>query len=303
MGFHRAASSALFYVIYVSSLPSCIKSTSIQYADGSSLYLSHSIRNIQSTIAILETDIKNLTWSKNNGLVFHYEKLLSVLFTSKRTIYDRSYLMKSNGKSVKQKPTSKLVGITFNCNLTWNEQIIIIKKWTYVVLSLLKSLKRFTPFTTRKCLAESLVLFRINYCDVVYGQIPNCLVKRLQRAQNCAAGYVVGRYANPIDVVTLKWLPMLEGIEYNSKLTYQGLNDKNWPSYLPVQIVTQKRTLRSSNSEPCVDHGEKHTFQEQAKNAFNKLPINIRSNESKIIFNRQARNFYKGKSLARALSL
>ena len=75
---------------------------------------------------------------------------------------------------------------------------------------------------------------------------------------------------------------------------------KNWPSYLPVEIVTQKRTLRSNNSEPCVDHGEKHTFQDQAKNAFNKLSINIRSDESKIIFFRQARNFYKDKALARA---
>ena len=67
-----------------------------------------------------------------------------------------------------------------------------------------------------------------------------------------------------------------------SKLTYQGLNDKNWPVYLPVEIVTQKTTLRSNNSGPCVDHGEINTFQDQTKNAFKKLPINIRSNESNI---------------------
>ena len=77
------------------------------------------MRNIQSTISILETDIKNLnTWSKRNGLVFNNDKLLSVLFTSKRPIYDRSYLMKSNGKSIEQKPTAKLLGITFDYNLT-----------------------------------------------------------------------------------------------------------------------------------------------------------------------------------------
>ena len=29
------------------------------------------------------------------------------------------------------------------------------------------------------------------------------------------------------------------------KRTYQELNDKNWPVYLPVEIVTQKTTLRS----------------------------------------------------------
>ena len=115
-------------------------------------------------ISVLKTDIRNLnTWSENNGLVFNNDKLLSVLFTSKRTVYDRSYLMKSNGKSIKQKPTVELFGITFDCNLTWNEQINIITKLTYGVLRVLKTFKRFTPFTTCKCLAESLAS-RINYC-------------------------------------------------------------------------------------------------------------------------------------------
>ena len=53
----------VLFIIYVSSLPSCLKSNSIQYADDTSFYLSNSMRNIQSTISILETDIKNL----NNG--------------------------------------------------------------------------------------------------------------------------------------------------------------------------------------------------------------------------------------------
>ena len=79
--------------------------------------------------------------------------------------------MKSNCKSIKQKPTAKLLGITFDCNLIWNEQINIVTKSTYGVLRVLKSFKRFTPFTTRKCLVESLVLSRINYCNVVYGQM------------------------------------------------------------------------------------------------------------------------------------
>ena len=35
------------------------------------------------------------------------------------------------------------------------------------------------------------------------------------------------------------------------------LNNKNRPSYLPVEIATQKRTLPSNNSGSCVDHSEK----------------------------------------------
>ena len=105
----------------------------------------------------------------------------------------------------------------------------MITKSTYGVLRVLKILKRFAQFTTRKCRDESLVVSRINYCNVVYGQMPNYLVKRLQRVQNDAAGYVLGRYANAIDVVNLNLLPILESTEYNiRKLTYQEANDKNW---------------------------------------------------------------------------
>ena len=234
--------SPVLFNIYVSSLPSCLKSGSIQYADDTSLYLSNSIRNIQSTISIYERDIKNLNkWSENNGLVFNSDKLSSVLFTCKRTVYDRSYLMKSNDNCIKQKPTAKLLDITFDCNLIWNEQINITTKSTYGELRVLKTFKSFTPFTTRKCLTELLVLSRINYCNVVDGQMPNYLVKGLQRVQNCDAGYVLGRYANAADIVNLNWLPILESIQYNiSKLTYRGLSNKNWPSHLPVEIVTQK---------------------------------------------------------------
>ena len=82
--------------------------------------------------------------------------------------------------------------------------------------------------------------------------MPNSLVNQLQQVLNCAAGNVLGRYANAVDVINLNWLPIIEGIEYNiSKLMYQGLNDKNWPSYLPVEIVTQKRSLHSNLRTMC----------------------------------------------------
>ena len=70
-----------------------------------------------------------------------------------------------------------------------------------------------------------------------------------------------------------------------------------------MEIVTQKGTLRSNDYGPLVDHDEKYIFQDQAKNAFDKLSVKNPSNENKIIFNRQARDFYKDKALAQAFSL
>ena len=45
--------------------------------------------------------------------------------------------------------------------------------------------------------------------------MPNYLIKRLQKVQNCASAYVLGSYANADNVVNLNWLPILEGIECN----------------------------------------------------------------------------------------
>ena len=61
-----------------------------------------------------------------------------------------------------------------------------------------RALRKFSTFTSmkvRKALAEALILSKINYCNVVYGQLPNYLINRFQRVQNTTAGYVYGRYA------------------------------------------------------------------------------------------------------------
>ena len=95
-------------------------------------------------------------------------------------------------------------------------------------MRILKGFKRFAPCNVRNILAESLILSRINYCIVVHSQIPKYLQNRLQRLQNCAAGYVLGKYANTLDAINLNWIPVAENTELNvSKLAYQGLHDKN----------------------------------------------------------------------------
>ena len=60
----------------------------------------------------------------------------------------------------------------------------------------------------RKTLAEALILSKINYCNVVYGQLPKYLINRLQRVQNTTVGYVFGRYAKMLDIINLNWLPI-----------------------------------------------------------------------------------------------
>ena len=46
---------------------------------------------------------------------------------------------------------------------------------------ILLNLYVFTPFKVRKSLDEALILSKLNYCNVVYGQLPQYMLKRPQR--------------------------------------------------------------------------------------------------------------------------
>ena len=199
-----------------------IESNTIQYVDYTNIYRSSPKANTIPTIRICKNYISELLkWSKNNGLVFNNHKLRRILFSSRKTNDNKSFLIRTEGKSTQQEPTGKLLCVTFHQHLTWNEQINIVTKSNYNILRILQKFKRFTSWNVQKSLAETLILSRMNYCIVVHSQIPKYLQKRWQRLQNCAAGYVLGKYPNTVDATNLNWLPVAENRELKvSKLTY-----------------------------------------------------------------------------------
>ena len=106
------------------------------------------------------------------------------------------YTIKSKNTIIKREVTWKVLGIKFHQNSSWNDQITTLIAAGYSTLRTLKKIKRLTPFHVRKILAESLILWRINYGIVLYRNAPAYLIKRIQRLQNAAAGYSLMRYSN-----------------------------------------------------------------------------------------------------------
>ena len=149
----------ILFSIYVPELPSCINSDSIQYTDYTTIYRTCRPNNILQEIRTLKNDLKTVSeWSAANGLVFNNDKLKYITFPSKRKVNDKSYLIRSNRKSIAEETTVKLLGVNFDQNLTWSSHVNGIVKASYRILQALKTFKRFTPFKVRKSLAESLVL-------------------------------------------------------------------------------------------------------------------------------------------------
>ena len=127
--------------------------------------------------------------------------------------------------------------------------------------SSLKIQQIYTNKSFKKTLAEALILSKINYCNVVYGQLPKYLINRLQQLQNTTAGYVYGWYAKMLDVINLNWIPIEENIEMkNVKLAHKSLIAELWPNDLKFTLMEWKRTLQSSHLEPIIKQGDDYTF-------------------------------------------
>ena len=296
----------ILFNLYVAELPNHIESESIQYADDTTIYRHCDKAEIVNTIKAIENDVRTLsTWSGNNGLVFNKEKLQFIIFAKENfsLLSDRSFLLRPNAISIKQEQSVKLLGLTLDQNLRWTNQVNITIKSSYSTLQVLKRFKRFTPFKTRKMLAESLILSKLNYCNIVYGQLPKYMLKRLQRVQTCAASYVKGNYTNIQDVINLKWIPVEENINFNiAKLAFQALNDPGWPSYLPLATETRRRNnMRSEDNGVILERGSISSLQAQVSLVFNDLPKTLRECNSKQKFCREAKNYFLDKALAKTL--
>ena len=77
---------------------------------------------------------------------------------------------------------------------------------------------------------------------------PAYQLRRLQRVQNACAGFVLRKYGNESDLVTLNWPDIARRRTLSVlKLSFKSLNDTNFPEYLRLSThIVSAYKLRSS---------------------------------------------------------
>ena len=261
------------------------KEECLQYADDSTLYHHCRIEKLETAKLNLEQSLSTLNdWSSHMNLVLNETKTKMMMFSTKQMAryheldHQHRVGISVNGKSIERVTQWKVLGMLFQQNLTWNNHIAQLLTSCYGSIAMLKKLRRFTPYNIRKQLAEALILSKLDYCNVLYHGMPDYLIRRLQKVENAAAGFVQGRYANAENVLALTWLPVKERIEFNiAKLTYKAIYLKNWPSYLSVREVRQVRVLRSNNDGKKLEIPKiNDTLEHSAALILNSFPHDIR---------------------------
>ena len=106
----------VLFNLYVVELSDQIISSSIQYADDTTLYRYCKVKDLLQTIKEMEKDVENLrSWSKDSNLLFNSDKLELIIFHSNRKRNypkNQSLLFRCSGKSIEHKVNVKLLGWT-----------------------------------------------------------------------------------------------------------------------------------------------------------------------------------------------
>ena len=225
-----------------------------QYADDTIIYTTDKPAHIKDCEWRLQEAVDLLkSWSSESNLSLKPTKTKVMLFSTPQLarfhgLEDHQVNLSVDGiKPLERVSTAKLLGTELHQSLKWNHDINTKISSCYATLSVLRKLKKIAPFHVKKRLAESLILSKLDYNDIVRYPTHDYLIKRLQRVQLAAAGFVC-KCADLHDILKLKWLPIAERQEYHlAKLAYQAVNSEQWPEHLRPNQYVPSRTLRSSS--------------------------------------------------------
>ena len=172
--------------MYVTDISTFTSSTSLQFADDTTLYKRCKVKDIPDCANIIQNDVEHLkAWSDVNSLVFNGTKTKTMIFSTKQmNRYHHldnadTYSVVFNGNEAKnkseRKDSMKILGMKVD------QHLANVIKSSCDTLRSLKLLKRYTPYKLRKTSAEALILSKIDSGSVVYQNVSKFLIKRLQK--------------------------------------------------------------------------------------------------------------------------
>ena len=138
----------------------------------------------------------------------------------------------------------------FDDKLSMN-QVSKICQSAYLELRRISSIRHVLTVDATKILVTSLVLSRLDYCNSLLSGIPQQLIYKLQKVQNCSARLIFKpskcTHVSPL-LAKQHWLPIAQRIDYKiSSLCYYVVSDTA-PLYLfdLLCLYVPSRSLRSS---------------------------------------------------------
>ena len=135
------------------------------------------------------------------------------------------------------------------------------------------------------------VLSRIDYCNSIYANLPNYLLKKLQVCMNKAARMIHGiGLADRVTpcLIALHWLPIKARIMYKTCCMVKNTILSGNPTYLKAHMLPTRTRLHVPRVKTTYG---RRMFKFHAPMTYNSLPNHLREATSIEIFKRQLKTY------------
>ena len=186
------------------------------------------------------------------------------------------------GSSIKPQEKIKILGVTIDSNMTFNDQTSNIIKKGYGTLKLLYNIRNILNKKQSEILIHSLISSTIDYCNILLCSTTKSNINKLQKLQNAMCRYITKtRKFDHIskDLESLHWLKIKERIDYKLLLTIYKIRNNRAPEYLNTLIklpLNTKETRATGKNKLFVPHANSINEMKDIKfmgpTLWNKLP-------------------------------
>ena len=232
-------------------------------------------------------------WMVRNQLRLNKDKSQAIIF---HTVKQSPHVpvdtyVNIAGQRVRLATSVRNLGVLFDSALTMESQVASVAKTCYYQIRNIGQIRSCITSDACKILVHALVTSRLDYCNALLYGLPQTMLKRLQRVQNCAARLICRRkkhdHVTPL-LKELHWLPIHVRPTYKLLTIAYSVMHGLAPEYLAELLDRHhpRRVLRSASAElfsvpfsQTVRHGDRR-FSVAVATLWNQLPNSVRMIET-----------------------
>ena len=281
----------VLFLLFANDLPQHVPhGRLVMYADDAQFLDTDSPDNLpQLKSRIGNTLSVALQWFTQNRLKINPTKTDMILLKSSRKNINCNFTVPFGNSSISPVQSAKILGITLDSSLTWEDHVSVIVKRCYCVLIGLAGVQRRIPRETKRLLIEALVFPHLRYCISVWGSCTATQKRRLQKCINFGARIVTGLGYREHVTETLRelgWNRIEKMVtEHDVRVIYRLVHDAGASEVMRSRI-TRRSDVSARETRATVDgrlevprartEFARRSFCVRAVRAWNELPGDVR---------------------------
>ena len=292
----------ILFLLFTNDLPQHVPHGKlVMYADDVQFLDTELANNLpQLKCRIEETLSVALQWFTKNRLKINPIKTDMVLLKSSRRSMNCDFAVKFGKSNISCVRSTKILGVTFDWCLTWEQHVTTIVRKCYSILIGLARMQLRIPRDTKRLLIEALVFPHLHYCMSVWGSCTATQKRRLQKCVNFGARIVTGLGYREHVSETLRdlgWSRIEQMVtKRDACAMYRLTHDAETSEVLRSQTIRRsdvavRETRNTADGQLELPHTRtefaRRSFLARAVRAWNKLPSDVKGSPTLATFKKK----------------